>query len=166
MTAIRRRPLPVAAALLAGAIFAACTVDGPMSLSAQPASASVAAATRTPIPSPTPLAGLPAELVGSWTTDLRDFLDEDEICSECGPEVRFIIREDGSWTVARAGGQASGSFSIENGQMVFGPSTACEGTGPYEWQTDGDTLTLTALEDDECDRRQEALDGPTYTRQE
>ena len=48
--------------------------------------------------------------------------------------------------------------------MVFGPSTACAGTGTYEWQSDGDTLTLTAVELDECVRRHEALDGPIRGR--
>jgi hypothetical protein len=159
-----RRPgvalIGVTALMLAG-----CTTAAPGSPSAERPSPSVAA-TRTPIPSPTPLPGMPTELVGGWGTDLRDFLDPEDICSPCGPEVRLIIRAHGSWTVARAGGQASGSFSIEDGQLVFGPSTACEGMGTYEWESDGDTLTLTAVQEDECERRQEALDGPTYTRED
>ena len=111
-----------------------------------------------------PLPGLPTEPVGAWETDLRDYLDEEDICIPCGPEVTFVIRADGSWTVARPGGAASGRLTIDDGQIVFGPSTACEGSGAYEWQSDGDTLTLAAVEADECERRQEALDGPSYTR--
>lgn len=47
---------------------------------------------------------------------------------------------------------------------MFGPSPACDGTGTYLWEADGDTLTMTSVEPDECVRRAEALNGPTYTR--
>lgn len=110
---------------------------------------------------------VPAEVVGIWETDLRDYYpDDDDICSPCGPEVTLTIGAEGTWRVQRAGGQASGGLSLDDGHLVFGPSTVCPGIGTYEWRSDGDTLTLTAVEPDDCVRRQEALDGPTYVRQE
>jgi hypothetical protein len=151
---------------VAALIVAGCTAAGPTSSAAPTSTTSEAAPTRTPIPSPTPLAGLPADLVGTWETDLRDFLEPEDICSPCGPEVTLTIRAHGSWTVARTGGQASGAFSMDDGQMTFGPNTSCDGSGTYRWEGGGDTLTFTAVEPDECARRQEALDGPTYIRQE
>jgi hypothetical protein len=119
---------------------------------------------------------IPIELVGVWETDLRDYYEDEEFCLECGPLVTLEIGANGSWGITRAGGGARGfPLTIEDGVLVFGPSSACRGTGRYEWQTGANTLTLSAVGQDLCETpahakagsipwRQEALDGPTYTR--
>ena len=180
----RRWTLDALCALLAVLALVGCTAAGPNSprpdatstLSTPTRAPSPSPlATRMPTPSPT-LPEVPIELVGVWETDLRDYYEDEEFCAECGPLVRFEIGANGSWSIARAGGEARGfPLIIEDGVLVFRPSRACRGIGRYEWQTGANTLTLTAVGQDQCETpehvtagsspwRQEALNGPTYTR--
>ena len=106
------------------------------------------------------------EIVGVWHTDLREFHDDEDICLPCGPVVKLTIRATGSWQISRSGGTHTGPLSVQGSQIVFGPSTACDGIGAYEWEADADSLTFTSVQADECGRRAEALDGPTYTHED
>jgi hypothetical protein len=168
---LKTRSLAIRAAavlVVVGVMIAGCTVASPASASPTPASASptpqaasAAASTDAPDATPTPLAGLPPEIVGIWRTDLREF--HEDVCLPCGPVVRLTIEAHGSWQISRSGGGAAGGLSVRGSQIVFGPSGACNGTGVYEWHVEADTLTFTSVEADECDRRAEALNGPTYS---
>jgi hypothetical protein len=119
----------------------------------------------------TPLPGLPAELVGEWETDLTQYLDPDPVCPNCGAETRLLIRAHGQYVVAGYGPfRPGGAFSVEDGLITFARSsrageTACE-SATYSWELDGERLTFTALAEDPCGRRGDALDGVTYTRAE
>lgn len=132
---------------------------------------SVAEATRTPRPSPTPLPGLPTELVGTWHTDLTPYLTPDPLCPRCGEKTRLLIHAHGQYAIAGYGPyRPGGSFTVDGDRIVFdrssqGGFTDCA-NATYTYELNGDELTFTALDEDPCGRRGDALDGVTYTRGE
>jgi hypothetical protein len=146
--------------MVVAVMIGGCSSASPASATPPSVAASAAASTDAPEATPTPLAGLPLEIVGVWETDLREF--SDDWCIECGPIVTLTIRAHGWWTISRSGGGASGPLTVRGTQIVFGPSDACQGTGVYDWQVEADALTFTSAEADQCARRADALDGPSY----
>lgn len=170
----RRRACHVPAAAFALLLLMACSAANAPSASPEPPAATGAgsvAATRTPVPSPTPLANLPSELIGTWETDLTEYVDPDPLCPNCnyGAETRLIIQAHGQYTVAGYGPyRPGGSFTIQDDLIIFDRSSRAGDTdcanATYSWELDGDQLTFRALEPDPCGRRGEALDGVTYTR--
>lgn len=163
-----------ASALLVLVIGAAgCTGVDPGASNAPSADASAASAeaTRTPQPSATPLPGLPSELVGTWHTDLTPYITPDPLCPNCGKETRLIIHAHGQYAVAGYGPyRPGGSFTMDGDLIHFDRSSQAGSTdcanATYSYELDGDELTFTALEEDPCGRRGDALDGVTYTRGE
>lgn len=170
----RRRPMGLApSAVLALLVLAGCGGVDPGSDTSPSADASVASAeaTRTPLPSPTPLAGLPAELIGEWETDLTEYLEPDPTCPNCGERTRLLIHAHGQYAVAGYGPyRPGGTFTVDDGVLHFARGsrageTECE-DARYTYELDGDQITFTAVEQDPCGRRGDALDGVTYTRSE
>ena len=59
---------------------------------------------------------------------------------------------------------ATGSLSLDGDRIVFHRNQRCEGDGTCAWRIIEDTLVMNAVAPDECPRRGEALDGPTFNR--
>lgn len=170
----RLRPMGLASsAMLALLVLAGCSGVDPGSDASPSVMASDPSAvpTRTPLPSPTPLAGLPSELIGSWETDLTEYLEPDPLCPNCGERTRLLIHAHGQYAIAGYGPyRPGGTFRVEEGVLLFergsrAGETECE-DARYTYTLDGDQLTFSAIEEDPCSRRGNALDGVTYTRSE
>lgn len=171
----RWRPMrPALWAMVLLLVLAGCRAVDPGS-DASPSmagSSAPAAATRTPLPSPTPLAGLPSELIGTWETDLTQYLEPDPLCPNCGERTRLLIHPHGQYAIAGYGPyRPGGNFRAQDdGTLYFDRSSRAGeqdcGNAIYAWELDGEELTFTALEPDPCGRRGDALDGVTYTRAE
>jgi hypothetical protein len=66
---------------------------------------------------------------------------------------------------ARSGATTvTGELSLDGERIVFHGNPRCSGVGAYDWTVEGDSLVMTSAQRDECSKRAEALDGPTYTR--
>jgi hypothetical protein len=164
--ALFRRITIVTGAAIFGVVAGCGAAAAPSSGTATSASPS-AGGTATDA-GPTPLAGLPTALVGSWETDLRDHLPDEEIDFQLGPTVRMIIRAEGRAVLQRPFSQASFDLGIGGDHITFerilrAGELPC-GVGVYRWEQVGDTLTFTAVEFDPCERRREVLEGIPYTR--
>ena len=68
---------------------------------------------------------------------------------------RLELDADGRYVLEGAGFTASGVYVVEGGTLELRDDDRCEAgaVGRYAWRTgDGDTLRLSALETDPCDR--------------
>lgn len=161
------RRITFAAAVAMLGLVGGCAVSSAPSSDAATSAASSTEPTETDA-GPTPLAGLPTEIVGSWETDLRDHLPDEEIDFQLGPTVRMIIRPEGRAVMQRPFSQASFNLGVDGDHVTFdrilrAGETPC-GLGVYDWELVGDTLTFTSVDFDDCERRREALDGIPFTR--
>ena len=93
------------------------------------------------------------DLIGTWASSggpTWEFTDADSISVFGGVAEGFTY--------------AATSTSLELTE-VGSEAPACEETGIYEWEIEEDVLTLTAVSD-ECEGRNDALDGITFEREE
>jgi hypothetical protein len=111
--------------------------------------------------SPTAIS-VPSRLIGTWRSDLSKF--RKTVCLQCGRRARLTLDEDGTYTLHRGITTTSGRLAFEGKRIVFLGNELCDGIGAYEWKVSGESLVMTSVKPDECFRRAEALDGPTYTR--
>jgi hypothetical protein len=109
--------------------------------------------------SPTPSAeaseavAIPDELIGDWES--RKGTDP----------VVLTLMESGAYRVKRGLARGMGAMAAVNDrQLDFFGGDPCPERGSYEWTIEGDTLTFTAVGEDECPGRAAVLDGLTYTR--
>lgn len=118
-------------------------------------SAAVTAAGQTTAPSlePTsPDTTAPAELVGSWVTQL-----------DSGDKLTLTLT-DKSYRLTRGPNSGSGRISVRGGEIEFSLSNLCDGTGTYRWSINGDSLTFTAFGPADPCGGTRVLDGQVYVR--
>jgi hypothetical protein len=126
---------------------------------------------------PTPAEGTLAPsgpYIGVWRAHLTD----DDLADAAGEarlagDFRLELRKDGSYvTFTELDGELTGRYSAAPGNaLVFKDDEGCtmaglEGTSVYEWNVDGDELTLTLVrpESGGCTGRSAALTLPRWKR--
>ena len=83
------------------------------------------------------------------------------VLNGAGERVILALGES-NYEIIRRRNNASGSITVQGDEIVFWPSTVCDGTGTYRWSLTGDSLTFTTLIRDGCPGRSEVLAGQTY----
>jgi hypothetical protein len=106
---------------------------------------------------------VPEELIGRWRSDLREYYGED-VCLACGTKATLILRKKGTYTLVRGTTKVNGDLSFDGDRIVFLENDRCHGVGAYNWTVKQRSLVMRSAGPDECSKRAEALNGPTYTR--
>jgi hypothetical protein len=95
--------------------------------------------------------GAPAELSGTWTTQVGS------------DQVALTLQAD-RYTITRGSASGSGMISVVGDQITFSGSSLCSGVGTYTWSVDGNTLAFEASDPrDPCSGRTSVLLGVVFT---
>lgn len=103
--------------------------------------------------SPSPSQGtVPPELQGRWVTMLV-----------ATNEQVTLMLTDSRYQIDRGVDSVTGAAAVNGAQIQFSVSSACVGTGIYQWSLNGGSLLFTK-NSDPCPGRAEAVDHQTYRR--
>jgi hypothetical protein len=69
----------------------------------------------------------------------------------------------GTYRIVRDRNTGTGKIAVTGDAVRFFGSSLCTGDGRYTWRVEGEQLTLTPVQPDECGGRADALVGITYT---